>query len=755
METGDRDPRIISLDEAITQIRQACEEYRYLMDMAQPAEPAPLPADAAPALAEEGKVAPVIPESSQNGTQPRAAKEKTGRRPFFFLVGAGLSYPDVPLSSDITKQCKLYAQRFNITSEPANSAALDTYSHWFDQAYPHPKQRQIYLRSLIENKPISVANFRLAHLLASKKIANVVVTLNFDDFISRALTLFGRPHIVCDHPATVERINPEQDDIQILHVHGTYWFYDCVNLRAEIAERALVSDQTNATMAYKLDDILERSSPIVIGYSGWEDDVVMRSLKRRLSTTLPYNIYWFCYQRENLQDLPKWLKEKRQVCFIVPQVDGADSLPADTKLGQKRETSTGIGSLKEAQSKTEGPTLKAQIVLETMQRAFAIDPPELTQDPLSFFAGQLSSVLPKNPDGQVIDHGYSLRNIIEYALDLSKEHPLPDSQFKKALDALQSSRNREAINEALKIPLNKLSEAQLRDLVDAMWAAAVGLFDNSDDELSGYDLIVQASEILIKRNIVETGILTRIADALNNKALTLSARGRHADAVKAYESVARKLDSANDAALLVYVADAMMNSATMLRQMDKNDEAFKRIDQIVDRFGSSTDPAIRQTVAASLNNKMVFLFELDRFEEAFAAANDLVTRFGEARDESIAGFLAGAFNGIGFYCLDKAKQSWADKEAAKSLLEKAREQLALSLQKEPENPTTLGNLAYAAFLLGNTTEALEVMTKAIEKGGEEQRKIEAEDAARHAIPEDSEFLKMLNSIPLAETPSPA
>jgi len=158
--------------------------------------------------------------------------------PFFFMVGAGISYPSVPLAVDIVSKCKEVAKTFGRSLESAEKSPLDDYSHWFQTAYAEPDQRQKYLRELIEGKQITHANFRLAHLLLNNTISNMVVTTNFDDFLSKALTLFGKPHIVCDHPQTVGRINPSQAMLQIVHLHGSYWFYDCCNLRGEVEDRA-------------------------------------------------------------------------------------------------------------------------------------------------------------------------------------------------------------------------------------------------------------------------------------------------------------------------------------------------------------------------------------------------------------------------------------------------------------------------------------------------------------------------------------
>ena len=199
------------------------------------------------------------------GEVKQACEESRRRRrrsPFFFVVGAGISHPPLPLAWKIQEECKNTALQYVRTDEPASSQPIDTYSHWFRQAFPQPEQRQTYLRDLMENASISRANFRLAHLMLDKTLTNLVVTTNFDDFLSRALTLFGRSHVVCDHPKTVERIDLQSNDVQIIHVHGTYWFYDCCNLSEEIVERAQTSPVTSFTMAALLDDVLRQHSPL-------------------------------------------------------------------------------------------------------------------------------------------------------------------------------------------------------------------------------------------------------------------------------------------------------------------------------------------------------------------------------------------------------------------------------------------------------------------------------------------------------------
>ena len=128
------------------------------------------------------------------------------------------------------------------------------------------------------------------------------MTPNFDDQLSRALRLFGYDAEVIDNPATVDFLDRERTrDVQIVHVHGTYRHYDCRNLLPEIKANARSRGGMRRFLAQLLDS---HRSPVVLGYSGWEGDVIMSALsehlRRRKRFGLPNKIYWFCYRRENV-----------------------------------------------------------------------------------------------------------------------------------------------------------------------------------------------------------------------------------------------------------------------------------------------------------------------------------------------------------------------------------------------------------------------------------------------------------------------
>jgi tetratricopeptide (TPR) repeat protein len=570
------------------------------------------------------------------------------KRPFVFIVGAGISYPPIPLAYEIEKHCRATASVWGPADEPAGMSPIDSYSYWFDRAYEQPILRQEYLRSLIEGRQISHANFRLAHLLLEKQISNIVITPNFDDFLSRALTLFGKPPIVCDHSKTVERINPEADDIQIVHVHGTYWFYDCCNLKHEIEDRAKSSELTNATMAFKLDDILSRRSPLVVGYSGWEGDVIMSALKRRLKSDLPYKLYWFCYKPEQVDSLPGWLKDHARVCLVIPQL-GADPKTSAELSKQVGSGEAGKSSSPKAEAsgysdkKGQEPALTARDVLDKLIQTFDLHAPELTSDPLSFFADYLHSSLPQDETEKATDV-YSFGSVIERIRRAKQNEAIQanEQQLEQVRDALRRSKYREAIQQGNEISRGDLDTVQVKELIAAILEAAVGLNDNSTEELDGYDLVVRLSDGLSDRGVEDPSLGSWVARALFNKGCTLDALNRSEEEIVVYDEVIKRFRDAAEPDLREQVANALINKGLTLGALNRSEEEIALYDEVMKRFGEATEPSLRELVAKALYNKAVTLGALNRSEEEIALYDEVMKRFGEATEPSLRELVAKA-----------------------------------------------------------------------------------------------------------------
>lgn len=415
----------------------------------------------------------------------RRREERGGRSPFFLMVGAGISSPPIPLASQIELACRAEAEKQNRwTAAPSGASALEQYSHSFDCAYSQRGERQRYLRDLMGGKPISPANFRLAHLLLGKKLFRIVVTTNFDDLLARALTLFGSPPIVCDHPLLLERFDDESDDIQIVHLHGSLWFYDCCNLKGEMAGRAADSDPTRPTMLTMLANLLEHHSPIVAGYSGWDGDVFMTALHRRLvSRPLATNLYWFCYTRAEANELPPWLQDHSNVRIVLP--------PKAAREGTRPDEA-------HMSVETSEPVLDAGTVFSELIKFFKPGDLPLIDNPIEFFEKHLRDSLLIHDDPTVPDP-YSLRSVIEKVQKAAKGAARPDAvekQLEEFRNAVRSAQHREAIRLGGSLPLAAFSPEQRREVFGLLTNLSAALDASPADQIAACDLIVAVGDTL-------------------------------------------------------------------------------------------------------------------------------------------------------------------------------------------------------------------------------------------------------------------
>lgn len=565
--------------------------------------------------------------------------------PWFFVVGAGVSCPSIPLAWGITTACQQRAESLGLACggpPPAPSAA---YGYWLTQAYPDPDQRRAYFRGLIEGRPISEANLRLAHLLASGAVTNIAVTTNFDDFISRGLHLFGRPHVVCDHPATSARIDLDAQEPQIVHVHGTYWFYDLVNTEVEMGERAGRgaahpegsgpegsgpdgSVRSEPEMGELLDTLLRSRSPLVVGYSGWEGDVIMTALRRRLRRGLKHTLYWFCFDRDSPASMPPWLALHPNVCFVVPDADAPPSRAAQP----------------------------ADRVFDALLRSFRVAAPRLTTDPLGFVADQLRGSMPEPPkNGGAADpyyFGEVLRRVERGGELEQRDRKDREAAIERVRDAVRRSRYGQAASQAANIPARSLDAAGHRALLDALWPAAARGGAHPKEELRIYDtyltvvdrrprvaihrgrlaavLIARSAALLAQgksRNAVRAAreALERLgADKMPRARLRLQlleARGLLADRRPAAAlEVLRALDrrGRSDAARLVLV-QARRYEAIALRDLERDDEAKAVLDELIARLERLPGPLFRQELVSALTERAE---QHDRLGDPTSAAED-------------------------------------------------------------------------------------------------------------------------------------
>ena len=234
--------------------------------------------------------------------------------PFFLMVGAGVSIPNIPSAQSIIEICR---KKLNITKKDTINYACE-YSEILSKAFPSPELRRRFLESIIVNTKITDSNVELADILLSKKLTNTLFTTNFDNQIERAISLLGGDNIITsDNNESNMLIDVDPKKIQIIYLHGKYNNYKCKNLIDEINKR----DNSEFSMDKLLSHYLRNKSPIIMGYSGIYDDIFMESIQKRLKNDVPFNYYWFCYSKEDYEKLPNWLKNNKQVKFILPKID--------------------------------------------------------------------------------------------------------------------------------------------------------------------------------------------------------------------------------------------------------------------------------------------------------------------------------------------------------------------------------------------------------------------------------------------------
>ncbi len=651
--------------------------------------------------------------------------------PFFFIVGAGLSVPSIPLAAQIEEECKQIALDFGHKDTAAYLGPLERYSFWFENAFQQRIHRQKYLRKKMEKSPISHATLRLAHLLSEKKVANIVVTPNFDDLITKALHLFGIPHIICDHSQTVERIDTESSDIQIIHVHGTYWFYDCCNLKGEINTQAQPSEQTTRTMSALLDNILTRRSPLVIGYSGWDGDGIMSALKRRLTSPLPYRLYWFCYRLSDLEQLPDWLKANGDVFFVI-----LEQPPAQQKISKPRWTKRkGEGNLEltlplEEKSFADKPIeekiLPAQKVLDEINKTFQLGTPKLLDDPLGFLAKHFDLSLPQDEENPKETTPYFFSSVIREieqareCMSSKKNESLLETQLEFKIDeirnAVRQSQYNHAIKKAHELEIDQLPVKQLQDLWDVVLGATNVPSEKLEEQLSTYELLIQCG-VTLSRQIPENKIPIQIhvAKALGKKGSTLSLLDRPEEGLAVYDEVVTRFGQATELALRESVAWALGNKGYILGILHRPEDGLAVYDEIVTRFGQATELALREQVARALLNKGVALGILDRHEEGLTLYDEVVTRFGEATELALRESVAWALGNKGYILgiLDRHEESIAVYDEIVTRFGQATES---AIQKEVAR--ALLNKGFSLKFLKKLNPALATFTQILERFGD-------------------------------------
>lgn len=326
--------------------------------------------------------------------------------PYFFIVGAGISVPEIPSASKIVDICKEAVKEidpdlfkhYEEASKGFASNGMRYYSSWIEYAYPNKINRSKLFKSLCSKAKISSANLMLAQILHANEFANTVFTTNFDDSIKKALELMGTKNFFCAENLMDNLVVSNQTkDIQVIHVHGTFNFYDCANLEKEIDHVA--SNSGTISSAQLLSSFLSHQAPIIVGYSGWENDVIMRCLKERLTYPTPLQYIWICYNKQSYLNLPDWIKNSDSVIFVVPELDSED-------CGDSCDSNAWDNS-------SNNESIDATMFFKRIISTFKLKTPLIFTNPYSYYSQKINSLLPADEDVLHLRHWTQRLKIVE------------------------------------------------------------------------------------------------------------------------------------------------------------------------------------------------------------------------------------------------------------------------------------------------------------------------------------------------------
>ena len=333
----------------------------------------------------------------------------------------------------------------------------------------------------------------------------------------------------------------------------------------------------------------------------------MTALQRRLSTPARANLYWFCYRNDHAASLPEWVRSSAAV-RVVTTDDPASEPEAQGSNESGRASTLSARQFSGSASSRGKAALDAAAVLDELIRGFELPKPPLFENPLGFFAAQFKGLLLGDAPDLTENDPYLIRSLVERLDRLSQleafnKSSIDDPQFEEFRNAIRESDHRRAIQLASRIHLNQLSKVRLEEIVPALLQSALSLYDNSQEELTAYDLTVAAADRLCSLVGETHAASEQAAKALWNKGLTLGALNRSEEAIAVYDEVLWRFGDASEAALREQVANALVNKGVALGALNRSEEEIAVYDEVLRRFGDASEAAPREQVANAQDNR--------------------------------------------------------------------------------------------------------------------------------------------------------
>jgi tetratricopeptide (TPR) repeat protein len=210
--------------------------------------------------------------------------------------------------------------------------------------------------------------------------------------------------------------------------------------------------------------------------------------------------------------------------------------------------------------------------------------------------------------------------------------PGVDENLAQVHEAMRQSQYRDAIKIAALLPIGRLMQTELSQLMDAMLSAAAALADGSEAELQAYDLVVKLGDRLGKQSMYRAAAQLKVNSALFNKGVALAQLGRNREAIAVYDKLVTRAGGARDLGLRENAVRALFNKGASLRGLDRREEAIAVYDDLIRRFANETAPAMLEAVGKALVNKGITLAEMNRLQEAIEVLDEVIVRWHSSTD---------------------------------------------------------------------------------------------------------------------------
>jgi len=257
-----------------------------------------------------------------------------------------------------------------------------------------------------------------------------------------------------------------------------------------------------------------------------------------------------------------------------------------------------------------------------------------------------------------------------------------------------------------------------------------------------------------------------VASGLLNKAILLEQMDRNDQALETYAELERRFGDDESPGVREPVASGLFLQGNLLGSVGRETEALHAYTELERRFRADETPSVREPVAAGLVGKGILLWKEDRNDEAIPTWMELVRLFGDDESPrvrksiawglSLAGNLLGSLGrdeeAVNAY-LELDRRFGADEtpEIRERVVEGLvrQSELLFRMWRESKDESLLGeaisaghralamgadsyNLACAFALVGETTEALEMLERSLGKGEISWRQM-AKDPAWDAL----------------------